>query len=85
MKSVTGVRDGKHTHVSNLTISRDQLAYCGEREPREPKESRNLSSPGTKGDDRQLAIVSVCVSSAATYVTIKAYAVGRTWIIHQRV
>ena len=43
MKSVTGVRDGKHTHVSNLTISRDQLAYCGEREPREPKESHGIS------------------------------------------
>ena len=36
MKSVTGVRDRKHTHVSNLTISSDQLAYYREREPREP-------------------------------------------------
>ena len=49
MKSVTGVRDRKHAHVSNSTISRGQLAYYGgggggerererEREPREPRE-----------------------------------------------
>ena len=59
MKSVTGVRDGKHTHVSNLTISTDQLAYCGEREPRE---SHRISPSDSKGGDLQSSrgLVYVC-------------------------
>ena len=87
MKSVTGVRDGMHVYVSNSTISIGQLAYYRERESRESL--LRVSSPDTKGDDRQpsreLAIVCVCVTSAVTHVTIKAYAVGRACRIHQRV
>ena len=30
MKTATGVRDRKHVHVSDSTISRGQLAYYGE-------------------------------------------------------
>ena len=43
MKSVTGVRDGKHVHVSNSTTSRGQLAYYRERErDREREREREI-------------------------------------------
>ena len=60
VKSVTGVRDRKYAHVSNSTISRGQLAYYGEREPREP--TTEVSSSDTKGGDLQPSreLVYVC-------------------------
>ena len=48
MKSVTGVRDRKHVHVSYSTISRGQQR---ERELREP--TTEVSSSDTKGGDLQ--------------------------------
>ena len=57
MKSVIGVRDRKHVHVSNSTISRGQRR---ERELREP--TTEVSSSDTKGGDLQPSreLVYVC-------------------------